>query len=322
METNKTEIGTTNQTAESSNGIRIFENAQFGQIRTALSASNEPLFCLADLCKALNITNNRNVRNRLDKEDVHQMDTLTNGGMQTMIYVSEPGMYEVILRSDSPKAKPFRKWVCGEILPSIRKNGGYMVAQPNETPEQIMARALILAQDTISRTKAQVEAAEKKTYLLQCQNDQQAQLITDQDKMIAVRDKHMQQMQPACTFAKAVETSSTSCLVGDLARIIKQNGVEIGQNRLFAWMRKNGFLIIRPGESYNLPTQKALNQGLFEIKKTVITKPDGTSLVTTTPKVTGKGQIFFVNRFIYIEANRKADECQRQIEQDRKEGKL
>lgn len=121
---------------------------------------------------------------------------------------------------------------------------------------------------------------------------------------------------------KPLKRQATPYSSGDLARIIKQNGVEIGQNRLFEWMRKNGFLISRSGESYNLPTQKALDRGLFEIKKTAITKPDGTTLVTTTPKVTGKGQIFFVNRFIYLEANRIGDECQARIDKDRREGKL
>ncbi len=257
----------------------------------------------------------------VDDDEKVTNNVCTPGGNQQMWFLTEDGLYEVLMQSRKPIAKQFKKGVKA-ILKEIRTKGGYMVAQPNETPEQIMARALVIANDTITRQTQAVKAAESKAYLLQCQNERQAQLITDQDKMIAVRDKHMAQMRPACTFAKAVETSGNSILVGDLARIIKQNGIEIGQNRLFEWLRKNSFLISRCGESYNLPTQKALNQGLFEIKKTVITKPDGTSLVTTTPKVTGKGQIFFVNRFLYIEANRRGAECQAKIEQDRKDGKL
>ena len=140
------------------------------------------------------------------------------------------------------------------------------------------------------------ERLERKANQLEYQNEAQSQ-------MLEARDRHIQFLMPGATFANAVKTSECSVLVGDLARIIKQNGVEIGQNRLFQWMRKNGFLISRAGESYNLPTQKGLNMGLFEIKKTVITKPDGTSLVTTTPKVTGKGQVYFVNKFLYDSIN-------------------
>lgn len=312
MKENQSVIGTTNQTAESQTRIRIFSNAQFGQIRTA-GTSEQPLFCLADLCKAIGINNPRMVRNRIDKEDVSQIDTPTTSGIQSITYVTESGMYDVILRSDSPQAKPFRKWVTSEVLPSIRKSGGYMVAHVDETPEQIMARALIVAQDTINRQKSQVVASEKKALLLQCQNEVLAEMGEAKDRTIKF-------LQPGATFAKAVQTSECSVLVGDLARIIKQNGVEIGQNRLFDWLRKKGFLISRVGESYNLPTQKSLNMGLFEIKKTVITKPDGTSLVTTTPKVTGKGQVYFVNKFLYEIIN-EAELERRRTEQSEKGGK-
>lgn len=151
--------------------VTIFENAQFGRIRTSLTESGEPLFCLADLCKAINVANHRNVAKRIDQEGVRRMDILTQGGNQQVLFVTEPGMYEVLLRSDSEKAKPFRKWVCSEVLPSIRKSGGYMVAKVDETPEQIMARALMVAKDTIDRQQAALKQSENKNYLLQCQND-------------------------------------------------------------------------------------------------------------------------------------------------------
>ena len=290
--------------------IKIFENAQFGQIRTSISASGEPLFCLADLCKAINIANHRNVAKRIDQEGVRRMDILTQGGNQQVLFVTEPGMYEVLLRSDSDKAKPFRKWVCGEVLPSIRKNGGYMVAKADETPEEIMARALVLAKNTIDRQQAALKQSENKNYLLQCQNDALTSMNEGQQR-------HIKALMPGATFAKAVETSEHSILVGELARIIKQNGVEIDQNRLFAWLRDKGYLC-KKGEMYNQPTQKALGMGLFEIKKTVITKPSGDSLVTTTTKVTGKGQIYFVNKFLFEAINQA--ELAKQATQAKKGG--
>lgn len=258
--------------------IKIFENAQFGQIRTAVTEKGEPLFCLVDLCKAIEISNSRNVAARLDEDTVQTLDTTdTMGRMKQMVFVSEAGMYEVILRSNSEKAKSFRKWVCGEVLPSIRKSGGYMVAKADETPEQLMARALEVAHETLARRDAALKQVETNNFELQCENEQ---------------------LKPGATFAKAVETSKHSILVGELAKIIRQNGVEIGQNRLFEVLREKGYLC-KKGEMYNQPTQKALDMKLFEIKKTVIQKPSGETIVTTTTKVTGKGQIYFVNKFLH-----------------------
>ena len=258
--------------------IKIFENAQFGQIRTAVTEIGEPLFCLVDLCKAIEISNSRNVAARLDEDTVQTLDTTdTMGRMKQIVFVSEAGMYEVILRSNSEKAKLFRKWVCCEVLPSIRKSGGYMVARADETPEQLMARALEVAHETLARRDAALKQAETKNFELQCENEQ---------------------LKPGATFAKSVETSKHSILVGELAKIIRQNGVEIGQNRLFEVLREKGYLC-KKGEMYNQPTQKALDMKLFEIKKTVIQKPSGETIVTTTTKVTGKGQIYFVNKFLH-----------------------
>jgi len=173
------------------------------------------------------------------------------------------------MRSDKPQAEPFQDWVCGEVLPSIRKHGGYITTQQNDTPEEIMARALIVAQETLKRKEQRLIEAESK----------------------------IQQDAPKVLFADAVSTSQRSCLIAELAKILQQNGVNIGQNRLFSWMRDNGYLC-QKGQYYNQPTQKSMELGLFEIKQTTITKPDGTVLVTTTTKVTGKGQIYFVNKFL------------------------
>lgn len=291
--------------------IKIFENAQFGQIRTSISASGEPLFCLADVTKALYLNGGaRNVKSRLNQKGVVSVNTPTNGGIQQLNFITEPNLYKCIFQSRKKEAEQFQDWVCGEILPSIRKNGGYMVAKVDETPEQIMARALMLAKDTMERQQAALQKAESKNYVLQCQNDALTSMNEGQQRTIKF-------LQPGATFAKAVETSEHSILVGELARIIKQNGVEIGQNRLFVWLREKGYLC-KKGEMYNQPTQKALQLGLFEIKKTVIQKPNGDSLVTTTTKVTRKGQIYFVNKFLYDSINEA--ELAKQAEQAKKGG--
>ena len=297
--------------------IKIFENAQFGQIRTSVAETGEPLFCLADVCRVLDLSNPRDVKRRLNQRGVCTTDTPTynqHGAlvMQQLNFITEPNLYKCIFQSRKKEAEQFQDWVCGEVLPSIRKSGGYIVARVDETPEQIMARALIVAQETISRQKAAVAAAEKRATLLEATTKQ----MTVQINGLETKNK---ELLPGATFAKAVETSEHSILIGELARIIKQNGVQIGQNRLFQWLRENGFLC-KKGEWYNQPTQRAMEMGLFEIKKTVITKPSGDSLVTTTTKVTGKGQIYFVNRFLYEKSKRNDDKPQMGNESSEKGG--
>ena len=297
--------------------IKIFENAQFGKIRTSVAENGEPLFCLADVCRVLDLSNPRDVKRRLNQRGVCTTDTPTynqHGAlvMQQLNFITEPNLYKCIFQSRKKEAEQFQDWVCGEVLPSIRKSGGYIVAKVDETPEQIMARALIVAQETISRQKAAVAAAEKRATLLEATTKQ----MTVQINGLETKNK---ELLPGATFAKAVETSEHSILIGELARIIKQNGVQIGQNRLFQWLRENGFLC-KKGEWYNQPTQRAMEMGLFEIKKTVITKPSGDSLVTTTTKVTGKGQIYFVNRFLYEKSKRNDDKPQMGNESSEKGG--
>jgi len=181
----------------------------------------------------------------------------------------------VIIRSDSEKAKPFRKWVTSEVLPSIRKHGAYMT---NETLEKALTSPdflIQLATNLKEEKQKRIEAEQK----------------------AEVAEQKIQQDAPKVLFADAVSTSHRSCLIAELAKILQQNGVNIGQNRLFSWMRENGYLC-QKGDYYNQPTQKSMKLGLFELKQTTINKPDGTMLVTTTTKVTGKGQVYFVNKFL------------------------
>lgn len=260
------------QTAKQSTSLQVFNSPDFGEIRTTLSASNEPLFCLADLCRAVQIKNHRNVKKRLDADDVHSVDTTdAMNRTQHLIYVTEPGMYNVILRSDSDYAKPFKKWVCSEVLPAIRKQGGYIAVSKNDDEFTILSKAVLIANSQIEKLKSTNNALQDK-------------IKTDAPKVL---------------FADAVATSDKSILIGELAKIITQNGVNIGQKRLFEWMRENGYLCSK-GEMYNIPTQYAMNLGLFEIKKVAIQKPNGSTIVNTTPKVTVKGQIYFLDKYLSL----------------------
>lgn len=250
------------------NEIKIFKNERFGEIRTA-GTSEEPLFCLADVCRVLEIKNVSDCKSRLNAKGVVLTDTPTNGGVQQLVYINEQNLYKVIMRSDKPQAEPFQDWVCGEVLPSIRKTGGYIHTKESDTDDDIMARALLIAQETLKRRNERIKALETER---------------EQDR-------------PKVAFANAIEASKSSCLIGELAKILTQNGYKIGQNRLFEWMRKNGYLGTK-GERYNIPNQQYVEQGLFELKKGVRSGNDGVMHTTITPKITGKGQSYFINKFI------------------------
>lgn len=249
------------------NKIKIFQNEQFGEVRIAMNENEEPLFCLADVCKVLELRVDA-VQSRIKDAPIRFGVIDSMGRAQQMNFVTEKNLYKVIMRSDKPQAEPFQDWVCGEVLPSIRKHGAYMT---NETLEKALTSP---------------------DFLIQLATN----LKEEKQKRIEAESK-IQQDAPKVLFADAVSTSQRSCLIAELAKILQQNGVNIGQNRLFSWMRDNGYLC-QKGQYYNQPTQKSMELGLFEIKQTTITKPDGTVLVTTTTKVTGKGQIYFVNKFL------------------------
>ena len=237
-------------------------------VRT-IEKDGEPWWVLSDVCKVLELSSPHKIADRLDEDEKGRNLIPTHGGNQEMTVINESGLYNVILRSDKPQAKPFRKWVTSEVLPSIRKHGAYMT---EETLEQALT-----SPDFLIKLAEQLKDERKKRAAL----EQQAEI--DKPKVI---------------FADSVSVSTTSILVGELAKIIKQNGVDTGQNRLFAWMRENGFLINRKGTDYNMPTQRSMDMGLFEIKETSVTHSDGHVTVNKTPKVTGKGQVYFVNKFV------------------------
>ena len=246
--------------------IQIF-NYNSVEVRT-IQNDGEPWFVLKDVCNVLHIGNSRDVVARLDQDEkgVGQIDTL--GGKQEMTIINESGLYNVILRSDKPEAKPFRKWVTSEVLPTIRRHGMY--ATP-DTVEKMLADpdTTIKLLETIKQERAARLALE-------------AQAEADKPKVL---------------FADAVSASHTSILVGDLAKLLRQNGVEIGQNRLFSFLREKGYLCSQ-GERYNLPTQRSMDRGWFQVKETTINQPNGSVRITRTVKVTGKGQQYFINLFL------------------------
>jgi len=247
------------------NDIQIFNNPEFGEIRT-VEVGGEPWFVGKDVAEALGYKNpQESIRTHVDDDDKGVSEILTPGGRQKAPVINESGMYSLVLSSKLPTAKKFKRWVTSEVLPAIRKHGTYAVDQLLEDPD-----LAIQAFTALKEERAKRKALE-------------AQRELDQPKVL---------------FANAVATAKTSILVGELAKVLKQNGVDVGQNRLFTWLRDNGYLIRRSGSDYNMPTQKAMEMGLFEIKETVVAHADGHTDTKKTPKVTGRGQQYFINKFL------------------------
>lgn len=248
------------------NDIQIFNNPDFGEVRT-LEENSTVLFCGSDVAKALGYSNPRDALSRHCK-GVVKRDTPTESGIQEMSFIPEPDLYRLVFSSKLPTAEKFTDWVTSEVLPTIRRHGMY--ATP-DTVEKMLADpdTTIKLLETIKQERAARQALE-------------AQAEADKPKVL---------------FADAVSASHTSILVGDLAKLLRQNGVDIGQNRLFRFLRDNGYLCSH-GERYNLPTQRSMDRGWFQVKETTINQPDGSIRVTRTVKVTGKGQQYFINLFL------------------------
>lgn len=246
------------------NELQIFNNAMFGNVRIILQ-DNEPWFVAKDICDCLEINNSRQALSRLDDDEKNSviLNDGTAGNPEKSI-VNEYGLYSLVLSSRKPEAKEFKRWITHDVLPTLRKTGSYSMNIPQTLPEALRAYADEVEQH--NKTKALVEA-----------------------------------QRPKVIFADAVSTSDTDILIGDLAKLLNQNGHNIGQNRLFERLRKEGYLISRKGNSYNTPTQKAMELGLFRIKETAITHADGRTTINKTPKVTGKGQLYFINRYECIQ---------------------
>lgn len=229
-------------------------------LRTLTDEAGEPWFVAKDVCDILEISNPSDALKRLDDDERSRVNLGRQG--ETNI-VNEAGLYVLVLGSRKPEAHEFQRWVTHEVLPSIRKHGGYMAGQERMTPEQMALASMRWLQSKVDEQAKQLKAQEGKVL-----------------------------------FANAVETARTPILVGDFAKILKGNGIDIGPRRLFAWLREHGWLIKAKGSSWNMPTQKAMDLHLFEIKETTISHSDGHTTINKTPKMTGKGQTYFAKLFL------------------------
>ena len=264
-----------------SSSIQVFSSREFGELRALRGDDGEPWFVAKDVCDFLEITNRNRAMQRLDEDEKGGTHMYTPGGKQEVRLISEAGFYNLLFLFEPTKANKatrkqllaweakvdrihrFKRWVTHDVLPAIRKSGGYIATDGTESNEELLARAVLVAQDAIKR-----------------------------------KDARIAQLEPKARFADAVSAADGTCLVGELAKMLRQNGVEVGQNRLFEWLRVDGYLG-RFGSNYNVPTQRAMELGLFRIKETAVHKADGSVTISRTPKVTGKGQTYFFARYAY-----------------------
>lgn len=243
------------------NEIKIFENQEFGKVR-ALEIDGKPYFVGKDVAQILGYKDTSDaLKKHVDEEDKLTRRFADSGQNREMYIVNESGLYSLILSSKLGSAKRFKRWVTSEVLPSIRQTGGYQMTMPQG--KELLALAVLEAQKTIES-----------------------------------QNKDIERMKQKEIFADAVATSSTTILIGELAKLLRQNGIDIGQNRLFSWLRENGYLVRRKGTDYNTPTQKSADLGILTTKETVIVRSDGSTEVKKTVKVTGKGQQYFINKFL------------------------
>lgn len=248
--------------------IQLF-NFENQQVRT-LKIDGEPYFVGKDVAVILGYSRTADaIKQHVDEEDKGVGKIQTPGGKQNLTIINESGLYSLILASKMPNAKRFKRWVTSEVLPTIRRHGAYMT--------------------------------DEKAFDVVNNKDGLASLLQQAADQLRQKDIQIEEMKPKALFADSVATSKSTVLVGELAKILRGNGVDIGATRLFKWLRENGYLINRKGSDWNMPTQKAMNMGLFKIKETTINHSNGATSISKTPKVTGRGQQYFVNKFLKAE---------------------
>ena len=250
------------------NELQIFDNQDFGKVRT-LEEGENILFCASDVAKALGYKNPTEAIQDHCKRVVERCTSDSLGRRQTMKFIPGGDIYRLAASSKLPGAEKFESWIFDEVVPTIHKHGAYM------TPEAL--EKVLLSPDTLM---------------------QLAQNLKDEQEKRRALEHKVEKDKPKVLFADAVSVSDSAILISDLAKILRQNGVEMGQTRLFQWLRENGYLIKQRGSSYNMPTQKAMELGLFKIKETCVTHSDGHTTLNRTPKVTGKGQVYLLNKIL------------------------
>lgn len=250
--------------------LRLFHNEQFGKLR-ATQIDCEVWFAATDVAKALGYRDANQITRALDDDEKRwsegTLSECTHSHLGIRL-INESGLYRVLMRSQRPEAIPFQRWLAHEVVPEIRRNGGYIATSPEDSDADIMARALLIAQKTIDR----------------------------KNELIALHEATIEDMKPKALFADAVADSDGTCLIGELAKMMCQNGLEIGQNRLFNLLQRDGYLG-KSGSNRNVPTQRSMDMKLFRIKETAVTHSDGRVTINRTPKVTGKGQAYFIGRY-------------------------
>ena len=250
------------------NNIQLFNNEQFGEIRCIIK-DKEPWFVANDICTALGLNNNRMAISRLDddEKDVSLIDTL--GGEQNCTIINEAGLYSLVLSSRKPEAKEFKRWVTHDILPTIRKHGIYAT---DDTLDKIVSNP-----DFGIRLLTELKTEREKSKQLQ------SQIEADKPKVL---------------FADSVNNTEDNISMADMAKLLKQNGIDIGRQRLFSWLRDNNYLMKRRGINYNTPTQKGMNLNLFYLQESVVHRKDGSSFIQKITRITPKGQTYLVNKFL------------------------
>lgn len=252
--------------------VTIFRKDEFGAVR-AVTLDGEPWFVAADVCRALGLGNSSMAVSKLDDDEKMTLSLTDShsgqrGGAQMATIINEPGLYALVLSSRKPEAKAFKRWITHEVIPAIRKTGGYIAAKPDETPEEIMARALVVANETLARHKQQLEAAN-------------AKIKADAPKVL---------------FAETVQKAEGDILVRQLAKLMVQRGYDIGEQRLYEILRRDGFVIKANAKDKNMPTQKSVDMGLMRSIERTVGSAEKTFLKLTTV-ITPKGQLYFLNKY-------------------------
>lgn len=250
--------------------LQLFSSERFGKLR-ATQIDCEVWFAATDVAKALGYRDANQITRALDDDEKRwsegTLSECTHSHLGIRL-INESGLYRVLMRSQRPEAIPFQRWLAHEVVPEIRRNGGYIATSTEDSDADIMARALLIAQKTIDR----------------------------KNELIALHEATIEDMKPKALFADAVADSDGTCLIGELAKMMCQNGLEIGQNRLFKLLQRDGYLG-NSGSNRNVPTQRSMDMKLFRIKETAVTHSDGRVTINRTPKVTGKGQAYFIGRY-------------------------
>lgn len=248
--------------------LQIFKNNEFGEIRTKV-LNNEPYFSLNDVCRILEINNPRMAKTRLNGDGVSTTDGVDSLGRKADVtMINEPNLYKLIFQSRKAEAEKFADWVTSEVLPTIRKHGAYM------------------SSEVIEKTLSDPD------YLIRLATN-----LKEEKAKRALAEAQIERNKPKVLFADSCEVAENSILIGEFAKRLKQNGYDIGQNKLFEWLRQHDYLC-KSGERKNLPTQYSMERGLFEVKTRIVSNPNGSVRTTSTTKVTGKGQIYFTNKFL------------------------